>query len=866
MRRTRTNFVVAMLILTLAVTVVFLGTSMAGSEFPPYRSETEFMLTPPGAIGWEGYGFTNPATLTYVTAPDLLFAWRGSESGRLGPNASDITKWGIFTAVPGLGFGAIHEKNALGSITDYRLSLATGTKRIGFGASYGWSSGDRGLFNRTAAIGLGALLRPARFLSVGLSGRAATEGGDRQGILDVGIRPLGRDFVTLFGDYAVERDQMVKNGSWSAGAALRVAPGIHITSRYFGDNATQAVTAGLSFDLGRIGLSSQAHYDNNQHRAYNTYRVRAGAYNPNILDTYVMPERKYVELDLFGPLKYQRFRMFDESNTLAGVLALIEAAKTDPRVAGIAVKASGAEIGREIAWEIREQLRDFKSTGKPVIIFLDNGNIDAYHFASVADKIVLDPTGMLIFEGFLMGRTFLKGTLEKVGLGFDEWRFFRYKSAEEPLSRDSMSEGDREQRQRLVDEYYRVAKSEICAARAISPVEFDRLVNEETILLPADALKLGLVDTLARWDAAEDVIKSLEGKKKKTVTAGSLGISGSSLAALGGGSTAGGSEAAWGDAPEIAIIYAIGECAMDTGIKARSLVKDVEAVTQNSRIKAVVLRVDSPGGDALASDIVAEATKKCAEKKPVIVSQGAVAGSGGYWLSMYGTSIVAAPITITGSIGVIGGWLYNVGIKEKLGMTTDHVMVGKHADLGFGMRLPLIGAGVPDRNLTSEERAKIENMIKVFYQDFVGKVAVGRKMKSEAVDEVGQGRVWSGADGKDRGLVDVLGGLETAIMLAKEKAGIKPDREVAIVELPRPELFNMGVFTPKLIGVAGVAHRLGIGGLLGSGLSGVAGLPSQSDPLLDYLKFRLEHNGQPMPMMPLEDLDMLMEAQTGAGN
>jgi len=160
----------------------------------------------------------------------------------------------------------------------------------------------------------------------------------------------------------------------------------------------------------------------------------------------------------------------------------------------------------------------------------------------------------------------------------------------------------------------------------------------------------------------------------------------------------------WGELPRIAVVYALGECAMDSGIKARTLSKEVDALVEDSGIEAIVFRVDSPGGDAMASDLVAEALKKAKGKKPVIVTQGAVAASGGYWLSMYGDKIVAAPHTITGSIGVIGGWFYNAGLKEKLGMTTDRVQAGDHADIGFGMVLPFLGLGVPDRNLTEWER------------------------------------------------------------------------------------------------------------------------------------------------------------------
>jgi protease IV len=296
----------------------------------------------------------------------------------------------------------------------------------------------------------------------------------------------------------------------------------------------------------------------------------------------------------------------------------------------------------------------------------------------------------------------------------------------------------------------------------------------------------------------------------------------------------------WGEPPRIAVIYALGACDMDEGITARRLVKDFEAAADNARVKAIVLRIDSPGGDPMASDYIAEAMKKAKGKKPIIVSQGFVAASGGYWLSMYADTIVAAPGTVTGSIGVIGGWMYNKGFKEKIGISTDFVKIGDHADLGFGMTMPLIGVRVPDRNLTQEERARAESTINILYKDFVLKVSLGRKMKSEDVESIAQGRVWSGLDGKKNGLVDVLGGLETAINIAKDRAGIRKDQEVTILELPKKGLIDFSKIMPKFFGLE----------------TSIA-----ADPTIELLKFRLKHNGEPLPMLPMEDVEMIKQAK-----
>ncbi len=779
-----------------------------------FYQQTDFLLTSPGAMKFGLYGYDNPALLSYLHQPDMSFMW--SDQGK---KWNDFNRWGLFTAIPNIGFGLVHQKKEGLKITDYRFSLAGGNRNVSFGASYGWSNGDKDYFNHSNSITIGSLIRPIKYVSFGVVGSIATQNEWNEGVIDLAVRPLGSPIVTLFIDGSLQHGNNLKHANWSVGTAIEALPGIRLTSRYF-DNKT--FTIGFQLSFGHLGIVTQSYYDKESKHTSQAYGIRIGAYDRTIIGTKVITEKKYVEFNLNGQIKYQKYRLFDKSNTLISLLTSIKAAKDDPSVNGIAINTSGMAVNREMLWEIREQLRDFKSTGKHVVIFIDRPNIDVYHFASIADKIVMDPTGMITLEGYITGRTYLRGTLDKLGIGFNEWRFFKYKSALETFSRDRMSDADREQRQKLVDDYYKLAKSDICSSRNISTEQFDILVNDETFFLPSNALDQGLVDTLGRWETVSEVIKKLEGDSKSYINAGNLAKFKSPY------------DNHWGEKPRIAVIYALGACAMDEGITARKLVKDVEAVTNDTKVKAVVLRVDSPGGDAMASDYIAEALKKCKEKKPVIVSQGYVAASGGYWLSMYADKIVAAPNTITGSIGVIGGWAYNKGLKDTLGMSTDHVKVGKHADLGFGFTMPLINVSLPDRDLTEAERTKMEYEIRTFYREFVTKVASGRNKKFEEIEEIAQGRVWSGYDGKDIGLVDILGGLEDAIMIAKEIAGICPKMDVEIVEYPTPGLFDMSIFIPKLI------------------LFNV-----EDDPIIQHIKFRLTHNGEPLPLMPIDEMDVL---------
>jgi protease-4 len=807
-----------------ALFILLLANVSFGDVIPAYHTNSDFLLTSPGAMGFGLYGYANPAVLNYIEDSDMLFSWSVESN-----DWDDIDRWGIFDAGLFLGLpiggGLIHTESDQGDITDYRTNVTFGNRTASFGIGYGWTTGAEDAYDRGNVVMLGSLIRPAKYVSIGAWSTVATSGDAIEGVADLAVRPFGDEKLSFFADYALQNDEKAADGHWSTGAAIELLPGVRVAGRYFDD---ESFTFGINFSLGYAGLISQAHYDSEQEHSYNTYGVRVGAYDRNVIRSYFQQDANYLKLELDRRVKYQRYRLFDDSHTLLNLISAIDAAKEDRTVKGVAINTAGLQINRELAWELREKLREFRSSGKKVIVFLEMGNIDTYHFASVADRIVMDQEGLLMLEGYVLGRWYLKGTLEKVGVGFDEWRFFEYKSSMETFSREKMSEADREQRQALADDWYRLAKSEICRDKDITPYEFDSLVNDHVAFSATRALDEGLVDTLGRWDTVKETIESMEGESKTLISAGDLG-----KYKLPG-------DDHWGEKPLIAVIYAIGVCAMEEGIAARKLVKYVEKARKDRRVKAVVLRVDSPGGDGLASDLVAEELKKCREKKPVIVSQGYVAASGGYWLSMYADTIVAAPQTVTGSIGVIGGWFYDQGLKEKLGMSTDVVQVGEHADLGFGIVLPLIDVMIPDRNLTEEERSIIESLIREFYWAFVEKVAKGRGMEEEQIDEIGQGRAWSGYDGLENGLVDKLGGLDTAVSIAKRKAGIPKEDDIRIVEYPKPALFDLS-------------------GLFGNPLLGLDE-PISRSTLADLLKFRMERNGRPLPMLPLADSYMLLES------
>ena len=777
-------------------------------SYSPYYTQDEFDIASPGAYKYGLYGYVNPALLSMVDQPDLYFTF-SDERGRW----NDFNHYGIFTAFPHLGFGFVNTKLDAFSVTDYKISTGFGSDAFSMGFGYSWSSGDLSEFNRADFFTVGSIYRPIKYASLGIIGNFSTS-SNNEGALDLAVRPLGDEKLTLFADYAFGNGKSKDDLKWSTGAVAELLPGIRVAGRYFSNHY---FNIGVGFSFGRLGLSTQSRFSKDGTYGYNIYGIRVGSYDRNIIQT-METKKDYVNLDLLGGMKYQRYRLFDNSNTLYNTLTEIDAASGDNTTAGIVINLSGMSINREMIWELRDKLEKFRSHGKKVIVYLDRVNIDGYYLASAADKIIMNPQGTITLEGYIWGRQYYTNLLAKLGIGFTELRYFKFKSAMETFSRTSMSEADSIQWKAIIDAYYDVTKNGICSSRNIQPAQFDSLVNETALFLPSSALKNDLVDTLARWEDISEIIKGYAGNDKRMVSPGSLAKF--QLP----------DDNYWGKKPEIAVIYAIGACAMDDGIKARSLVKVVESVADDPNVKGVVFRVDSPGGDGLASDIVAEAIKKCKKKKPVIVSQGYVAGSGGYWLSMYGDEIFAAPTTITGSIGVIGGWYYNKSLKQDIGVSTDLVKIGKHADLPFGMRVPFIGVSLPDRDLTQDELNKAENMIKETYREFVAKVAEGRVMTYDQVQAIAQGRVWSGIDGKKINLVDKIGGLYDAINEAVYKAGLT-GCEYDIKEYPEAPWFNFGLLVPNIFGIN-----------------------VQNDPVMDHLLFRLKFNGLPLYTLPLEDM------------
>jgi len=806
--------------------VLLAGASLSAEPYylPQYYPQSDFLVRTPGSAGDASGAFFNPAVWGMMKGPEAQFFWNDLEDDSL-----NRKNWALMLGGKDIGFTVQHwdygTVDGSGNITrhalkDYTIALAGGDEAESFGVSYTWSRGTQSAgMERNNVLSFGSLQRPDRHVSIGFVGSYALKNKDLRGVLDLGVRPVGSNILTLFGDASMGGKDRFEDVLWAAGASLEPLPGIALVGKYFQGGSYMA---GLSLTIGGFTGSALPHFDKDGNGTYNSYGVRLGFPKPDLITNRVMKDKMYLNMKFDNAIKYQRYKMFDrKGHTLVELLETLDMAKDDPRVGGLAIKITEEmHSSPEVIWEVREKIRDLQASGRKVVVFLERGGMMQYYLASVADRVMVDPECTMMMLGFNFGRSYYRNMLDKLGIGFDEWRFFKYKSAAEGLSRTSMSDADREQLGELVNDYYDLYRADICASRGITDEEFDHIVNNVGILSADSLISYQLADTTGRWDDIGDYIKSIEGKGRKRI--GRMGLTAMQPRFD-----------EWGIRPRVAVIYGLGPCSMNSGINARRLGPVIKRAREDKRIKAVVFRADSPGGDILPSDIVAAELKKTAEKKPVIVSQGMVAGSGGYWISMYGDKIVASPWTITGSIGVIGGWLYNDGFNRKLGLSYDHVQRGDHADLGRGALLPLIGAGLPDRNLTTEERSTVEKNIRQWYRDFVTKVSEGRHMDYDKVHEVAQGRIWSGADGLEKGLVDELGGLEHAIDLAREAAEIDPGRRIEIVEMPSKGVINPRMFGANVLGLK--LHSLGI---------------EIDDPDLDYIRMLIQAEGRPLAMVP----------------
>ncbi|MEX1001015.1 MAG: signal peptide peptidase SppA [Crocinitomicaceae bacterium] len=462
-----------------------------------------------------------------------------------------------------------------------------------------------------------------------------------------------------------------------------------------------------------------------------------------------------------------------------GVMEILDAlkiAKTDDKVKGIFLECDQVMGGMASIKEIRDGIADFQTSGKFVVAYSENYGTKGYYLSSVADEVYVFPTGMLQFLGLGVEMAFIKGTLEKLDVEMQIIRGSnnKFKSAVEPLMYTEMSEANRQQTTLYVESLWQEILTAVSASRGVEIDELNRIADTVAIRKSGDAVHYNMADACLYYD---EVLDSLRAKSaiKEDADLELLSFKKYALKKTKKERTLKKLKK-----KNIAVIFAEGEIVEGEGepgqIGGATVSKHIREAREDDDIKAVVLRVNSPGGSALASDVIwREVILTKAAGKPFIVSMGDVAASGGYYISCVADKIYAQPNTITGSIGVFGIIPYTGKMFEnKLGVTFDRVSTNQHAILST------------NRKLDEVELKIIQEEVDDIYEDFITKVAEGRGMKKEAVDSIGQGRVWAGKDAKNIGLVDEFGGIYDAINFAAESAGILED-SIQIEFFPKPQ-------------------------------------------------------------------------------
>lgn len=472
-----------------------------------------------------------------------------------------------------------------------------------------------------------------------------------------------------------------------------------------------------------------------------------------------------------------------ESKDVTGlnqILSNIENAKTDANIKGIYLELSSIPTSTATLQEIRNKLIEFKETGKFVVTYGENYSQSAYYLATAADKIYLNPEGMVDLHGMASQVMFYKHLLEKLDVEMQIVRGpnNRFKSAVEPYFLDKMSEANRDQMDKLLGSVWGEILASISQSRNISVEQLNQIANQmETFSDAQKAMEYNLVDGLMYKDEMLAELKNLTGSDKINAVPNAKYADSYSINNNSGN--------------EIAIIYAEGQIfdgkGQEGNIYSENLSKTIRKAREDENVKAIVMRVNSPGGSAVASAVIGHEVELASNEKPVIVSMGNYAASGGYWISANGDYIFADPTTLTGSIGVFGTFPNLKGLlNDKLGITFDVVKTNENADFG-NFTEPL----------TEFQYAKLQQMVVKTYDDFTGMVARNRGLRQSYVDSIGQGRVWSGVDAIELGLIDQLGDMEDAIAFAAERAGIANDYKV--VEMPKQKDF-MTRFTEQLSG------------------------------------------------------------------
>lgn len=631
--------------------------------------------------------------------------------------------------------------------------------------------------NKLGSFDVGVIYRPLNWLSIGATvydidvPRFENRQLNRSYDVALSFRPGDRPRFTFGVGYRFEENASVHDPYISfrvepiKGWVLMGQAGMLIRN---GNWKNVAVSIGTSFSFGLIGAGAGYHYQ------------RLGGRNTNGFSTFfrvtnrarpslVQPSQIFPVLAIGGAMNEfnRQGLLVSKRQTLLSVVYAINYYRRDPRVSGLVLKIFGGGFGWAQAEEIREALARFKKAGKTVVVHIDSTNTVGYFLASVADLVAINPAGGVYLTGLSTTLTFFKGLLDKIGVRAQFVRIGKYKSFPESFTRKDPTKPNKEVRNSLLDGLYNHFISTVSTARRLSPAKLNAAINDGAFL-PTELKRRNLVDGVLFFDQLGLFLRRRL-KREVVLRAGFPSIRKQPQH--------------WSEPKEIALIVIDGSIVdgkssvvpiLDQRFSGAMTIKKLLAqVRSSSRIKAVVIRVDSPGGSALASDLIHREIIRTRRVKPVVVSFGNIAASGGYYLAVGANEIFASRTTITGSIGIFAGKFVFSGLFRLLGINRVSFSRGKYSRL-FSI----------DKPLSTDERNLIKQKITHFYDIFITRVATGRKLKKSDVDKVGRGRVWLGMQAKKFGLFDHYGGIYDALMAARRLAGIGEHERVRYRILP----------------------------------------------------------------------------------
>jgi protease IV len=702
----------------------------------------------------------NPAAMGFGNSTGFSFIGNYDEDG--------IYEDSLSVMISGDNFGYVLDVE--GNDNFHRLAMCSMhnelARNLYFGLSWDWKNDKF----KDGDLQESILYRPTDYLSVGaiaydlLDGKASYN-------LGIAVRPLflSNDWahrVTLSADTFYDQEDLIKP---VVGIQTELFDGIRLGGSYDVDNETVGVNFGITLENISTGSFVNTDKDKEFHN---------GSYYVNISDktfkSFInFKKNQFVNYKLKGQVfetkpgqKIGPFTIFmGKGKTLSQIIKELNTMKDDENVSGIVIQQANFSAKLAQREELRDAFMEFKAAGKKVVFYYEGVGGSNYAFAaSIADEIYLNPSGMVDFKGLSVNSPYFKSLLDTLGIDIVNLRSHDYKTAGNMLSEEHMTDAERESYQYLLDGIFAEISTMIEEGRGDKlKSSVEELINESPIWTAEAALEKGMIDGIIYQDELQSKLEEKFDNKKLTekYTHNEIRYD-------------------WSDAKteKVALIYAVGNIHSGKGVAGKSIgsvttATAIKKAREDKTVKGIIIRVDSGGGSALASDIIARQIELCKtgkNQKPVIASMGGVAASGGYFISTYADKIIAQPSTITGSIGVVGVFPIFERMYEKIHINWDTVKIGKFSDFGTTSRMP-----------TSEEKDIYSNMIHHFYDRFVSSVAEGRGMEVDDVHKYAQGRVWTGRQALERGLVDAIGGMNLAKIEMQEL--LNSDKDIELVNI-----------------------------------------------------------------------------------